>query len=76
MTATLVGDEELQRLRAMVEGTRPFMRSALWEQLAALDLKEFRKLPARERLAVGYYRTARQRAESLLPDDAGGLRIS
>ena len=32
MTATLVEDEELQRLRAMAEGSRAFERSALWER--------------------------------------------
>lgn len=63
---TLVEDAELKRLRAMAEGSKPFQRSAIWESLAALDLKEFWKLPARERLAVGYYQTARRRAESLL----------
>ncbi len=72
MTATLVEDDELLHLRAQAEGSRPFERSAMWEQLAALDLKEFWKLPARERLAVGYYQTARRRAESLLADDPGG----
>lgn len=75
MTATLVEDEELQRLRAMAQGTRPFERSGMWERLAALELKEFWKLPARERLAVGYYQTAKRRAESLLPregEDAHG----
>ena len=64
---TLVEDEELKRLRAMAEGSKPFRRSALWERLAALDLKEFWKLPAGERLAVGYYQTARRCAEQLRP---------
>lgn len=68
---TLVEDEELKALRARAEGARAFERSALWERLAALDLKEFWKLLARERLAVGYYQTARRRAQSLLPDDTG-----
>jgi hypothetical protein len=36
----LVEDEELKRLRAMADGSRPFERSGLWERLAALDLKE------------------------------------
>lgn len=61
----LVEDIELQRLRAMADGSEPFTGSGLWERLAALDLKEFMKLPARERLAVGYYQTAKRRAESL-----------
>jgi hypothetical protein len=62
---TLVEDEELKTLRAMADGSRPFERSGLWERLAALDLKEFWKLPARERLAVGYYQTAQRRADAL-----------
>jgi hypothetical protein len=62
---TLVEDEELQRLRAMAEGSKRFEESGLWERLAALDLAEFRKLPPRERLAVGYYVAARRRMESL-----------
>jgi len=62
---TLVEDEELKTLRAMADGSKPFKPSGLWERLAAMDLKEFWKLPARERLAVGYYQTARRRAEVL-----------
>src|SRR5256885_1708518 len=46
---TLVEDEELTRLRAMAEGSKPFVKSGLWERLAALELKEIMKLPARER---------------------------
>lgn len=69
MTAPLVEDEELLRLKAMAQGGQPFERSALWEQLAALEPKEFWKLPARERLAVGYYQCARRRTESLPPRD-------
>lgn len=68
---TLVEDGELLRLRAMAEGSKHFRRSSMWERLAALDLKEFWQLPARERLAVGYYQTARRRAEQLQTDDAG-----
>lgn len=62
---TLVEDEELRRLRAMADGSKPFTPSGLWDQLAALDLKEFMKLPPRERLACGYYLTARRRMEAL-----------
>lgn len=62
---TLVEDEELLRLRAMAEGSKPFEESRLWERLAALDLREFMKLPARERLAVGYYQTAKRRLAAL-----------
>lgn len=62
---TLVEDDELKRLRAMAEGSKPFRTSGLYERLAALDLKEFYRLPARERLAVGYYQTAKRRAEAL-----------
>lgn len=62
---TLVEDEELKRLRAMAEGSKPFERSGLWDRLSALDYKEIMKLPARERLGVGYYTAARRRVESL-----------
>ena len=62
---TLVEDEELQRLRAMAEGTKPFEPSGLWDKLAALDLREIKALPARERLGVGYYTAAQRRVESL-----------
>lgn len=62
---TLIEDEELKALRAMADGSKPFTPSGLWERLAALDLKEFWKLPPRERLAVGYYQTGLRRAESL-----------
>jgi hypothetical protein len=65
MPQTLVEDAELKALRAQAEGSKPFRRSGLWERLAGLDLKEFYKLPARERLAVGYYQTAKRRAETL-----------
>jgi len=65
MPQTLVEDGELQTLRAMAEGSKPFKRSGLWERLAGLDLKAFYKLPPRERLACGYYLTAKRRAEAL-----------
>ena len=65
MVRTLVEDEELKGLRAMAEGSRPFEESGLWERLSALDLKEIKLLPARERLGVGYYTTARRRAVQL-----------
>ena len=62
---TLVEDEELKRLRAMAEGTKPFESSGLWEKLCALDPKEIVRLPPRECLGVGYYEAAKRRAESL-----------
>lgn len=62
---TLVEDEELKRLRAMAEGSRRFEVSGLWERLCALDLKEIKRLPARERLSIGYYETARRRVEQM-----------
>lgn len=65
MPQTLVEDAELQALRAQAEGSKPFRKSGLYERLAALDLKDFYKLDARTRLALGYYMTARRRAESL-----------
>jgi hypothetical protein len=65
MTQTLVEDAELKRLRAMAEGSRKFETSGLYERLSALDLKEFYKLDAHTRLAVGYYQTARRKAEAL-----------
>ena len=62
---TLVEDEELQLLRAMADGSRRFEESGLWERLAGLDLKEIRRLPARERLGVGYYTAAKRRSAAL-----------
>ena len=62
---TLIEDDELKELRAQAEGSKPFRESALWERLAALDLPEFMKLPARERLAIGYYQTAKRRRDAL-----------
>jgi hypothetical protein len=69
--STLVEDTELQRLRAMAEGKLGFEESRLLEQLAAKDWSEFKKLPARERLAVGYYQTAKTRAVS--PSQVSGV---
>lgn len=63
--ATLVMDGELENLKAQAEGSKPFRTSGMLERLAALDLKEFYKLPPRERLAVGFYQTAKRRAEAL-----------
>lgn len=60
----IVEDGELKTLRAMAEGARPFKELSEWEEVAALDFAELRKLPARERLAVGYYVLARSRAAS------------
>jgi hypothetical protein len=62
---TLIEDAELKRLRAMAEGSKPFEQSGLWEKFSALEWAEFKKLPARERLAVGYYQAAKRRVESL-----------
>jgi hypothetical protein len=62
---TLVEDDELQRPRAMAEGSKAFEESGLWERLANLDLKEIMKLPPRERLGVGYYTAAKRRAAQL-----------
>ena len=62
---TLVEDAELKELRAMAEGAKPFRASGLWDKLSALDWSELKKLPARERLGVGYYTAAQRRAESL-----------
>jgi hypothetical protein len=67
---TLIEDEGLKVLRAMAEGSRKFEESGLWERLSSLDMKEFMKLPARERLAVGYYQTAKRRRDSLKNDAA------
>lgn len=63
--ATLVMDGELESLKAQAEGSKTFTRSGFLERLSSLDLKEFWKLPPRERLAVGYYQTAKRRAEAL-----------
>jgi hypothetical protein len=73
---TLVEDEELQRLRAMAEGAKPFEPSGLWEKLAALPWAELKKLPARERLGVGYFEAARRRMDSLREQPCGAGRSS
>jgi hypothetical protein len=65
---SLVEDAELQRLRAMAEGSKPFVRSGLWDRLSAMEWAEIKKLPARERLGVGYYTAAQRRVESLKKD--------
>lgn len=62
---TLVEDEELKRLRAMAEGSKPFESSGLWDKLSALEWSEIKKLPPRERLGVGYYTAAQRRVEAL-----------
>lgn len=51
----------------MAEGSKPFIISRLWERLAALDLREIKSLPPRERLGVGYYTAAKRRREQLQP---------
>ena len=62
---TLVEDEELNRLRAMAEGSKPFESSGLRERLAAMEPREVLKLPPRERSGVGYYTAAERRSEAL-----------
>jgi hypothetical protein len=62
---TLVEDDELRRLRAMADGSKPFVRAGLWEKLAALSVYKYNKLPPRERLGLGYYLAAQRRVESL-----------
>jgi hypothetical protein len=62
---TLVEDDELLRLRAMADGSRSFETSVLWERMSNLSLKDIKRLPARERLGVGYYTAAKRKAESL-----------
>jgi hypothetical protein len=57
----IVEDEELKALRAMADGSKPFEEIAQWEEVAALDWEELKKLAARTRLAVGYYEAARRR---------------
>jgi hypothetical protein len=62
---TLIEDAELKRLRAMADGSEPFQSIGLWEKLAGLSLYKYNKLPARERLGLGYYLAAKRRMESL-----------
>lgn len=62
---TLIEDDELLRLRAMADGSRRFEESGLWEKLSALEWKELKRLPARERLGLGYYAAAKRRAEQM-----------
>jgi hypothetical protein len=58
----IVEDEELKALRAMAEGSKPFEEIVLWEETAALDWKDLKKLDARTRLALGYYTAAKRHA--------------
>lgn len=62
---TLIEDEELKRLRAMAEGSKPFEVIGLWERLGEQEWSELKKLPARERLALGYYQAGKRRAEQM-----------
>jgi hypothetical protein len=62
---TLLDDDELKRLREMAEGSRPFEESGLWSRMAAKEWKDIKRLPARERLAVGYYVAAERRREQM-----------
>ena len=62
---TLIEDEELKALREMAEGARPFAESRLWERIAALPWAQIKKLPARERLAVGWYVAAPRRSAQM-----------
>jgi hypothetical protein len=62
---TLVEDAELKHLRAVAEGSKPFRKIALWEKLGEKDWSELKKLPPRERLALGYYQAGKRHAESL-----------
>ena len=62
---TLVEDEELKALRATADGSKPFEVIGLWERLGEQDWSELKKLPARERLALGYYMAGKRRAEQM-----------
>lgn len=62
---TLVEDKELLRLREMAEGSRPFRASRLWDRLSAMPWAEIKRLPARERLGIGYYEAGRRRVVAL-----------
>jgi hypothetical protein len=62
---TLVEDAELLRLRAMADGSKPFEVIGLWERLGEKEWPELKRLPARERLALGYYLAARRRVEQM-----------
>lgn len=65
---TLVEDEELRRLRAMADGSKPFDEEScsLWAKMYdQLSRGGIRKLPPRERLAIGYFIAARRRRDSM-----------
>lgn len=61
----IVVTDEIEELKAQAEGRRSFVENETYEALAALDLAEYRKLDAETRLALGYYLTAKRRAETL-----------
>ncbi len=56
---------DLAELKAQAEGKRPFRENRILEALASLDMAEYRRLDATTRLALGYYLTAKRRAEAL-----------
>lgn len=66
---TLVEDEELKRLRAMADGSRPFEVIGKWEKLSELAWRNPKALPPREKLGVGYYQAGRRYAEQMKGDE-------
>ncbi|MDT7807320.1 MAG: hypothetical protein QOJ70_1133 [Acidobacteriota bacterium] len=62
---TLIEDDELKRLRAMADGSKPFESAGLWERIAALEWAELKTLDARTRLGLGYYVAAKRRVEQM-----------
>ncbi len=68
MLIRLIEDDEIKRLRAMADGSRPFEPAPLWERLAALDWRELKRLDARTRLGCGYYLAAKRRRAVMTSD--------
>jgi hypothetical protein len=61
----IVVTEEIEELKAQAEGRRPFVENETYEAFAALDMIEYRQLDTTTKLALGYYLTAKGRAEPL-----------
>jgi hypothetical protein len=56
--------DKLAELKAQAEGKRPFVENRILEALASLDMAEYRRLDAVTKLALGYYLTAKRRADT------------
>lgn len=57
---------QLAELKAQAEGKRAFRKNERLEALTALDLRKYRRLDPTTRLELGYYLTAKGRAEKVV----------